>query len=859
LNTAYGTKAIYQMHRLLDVDNWYRYGNHSDGASRCSYINTYQRGVQESCWETVDHPEWETFKWGKAYEGFLTLFNNFGTPAKQWRYTSATDADGRQIQASYWAYVWARSMGSSNIISPYTAKASKMGDYLQLSFFDKYFRRIGAGQAIPGIGYDSAHFLMSGNISWGGALDSPLSWRISSSYCHWAHQNPMAAYVMSSEPAFSPRTAMGKTNWTTSLARQIEFYNWLQSPQGAIAGGATNSWNGAYEAYPAGIAQFHGMAYDWQPVCHDPPGNQWFGFQVRSMERMIEYYYVTGDATAKAIADKWIAWAMYNTRLYSSGTYEVPNTLAWSGQPGAGLSCSIIDYTNDIGVASAYVQCLIYYAAACEKWTGGVNATARDMAGELLDRIWILYRDPIGVACDETRNDYSRFFDVVYIPSGWTGKTGQGATIRTGNTFIDLRPDYRNDVNWTKVQAAHDSGTGVTMKYHRWWAQADYAIANGLYYIYFNGTTSSTPTPATVTPTPSRIATPVVTPTPAPPGIRVECYNQNTAATSNQIYFYLKLINTGTSAITLSDVKMRYYYTIDGVKPQNFYCDFSSVGSANVTGTFVTMATPIADADTYLEVGFLSGAGSLAANGGYVTVQVRIAKIDFSNYIQTNDYSFNPSTSPVTWPKVTAYVSGVLVWGPGTPSTTPTPSPVITPTPVVTPTPSPLITVQFYNGNTMATTNQIYLYFKLINNGTSAITLSDVKMRYYYTIDGVKPQNFYCDVSSVGSANVTGTFVTMAIPITGADTYLEIGFLSGAGSLAANGGYVTVQARIAKIDFSSYTQTNDYSFNPSTSPVTWPKVTAYVSGVLVWGPGIPSTTPTPSPVITPTPVRTASP
>jgi hypothetical protein len=825
LNAAYGTKAVYQMHWLLDVDNWYKYGNHGDSTSRCSYINTYQRGVQESCWETVNHPEWETFKWGKANEGFLTLFNKFGTPARQWRYTSDTDAGGRQIQASYWAHVWASSMGSN--ISPYTAKASKMGDYLQLSFFDKYFRKIGAGQAIPGTGYDSAHFLMSGHISWGGALDSPSSWRISSSHCHWAHQNPMVAYIMANEPAFSPKIAVGKTNWTTSLTRQIELYNWLQSAGGAIAGGVTNSWNGAYEAYPAGIAQFHGMAYDWQPVYHDPPGNQWFGFQVRSMERMIEYYYVTGNAAAKAISDKWIVWAMNNTRLYSSGTYEVPNNLGWSGQPGAGLSCSIIDYTNDIGVASEYAKCLIYYAAACGKWAGGVNDTARDMAGELLDRIWILYRSPNGVACDETRNDYSRFFDVVYIPSNWTGITGQGATVKTGNTFTDLRPNYRNDVNWPKVQAAHDAGTGVTMKYHRWWAQADYAIANGLYYIYFNGTAGSTPTPA-------------VTPTPAPLSIRVECYNQSTAATSNQIYFNLKLVNTGTSTVTLPDVKMRYYYTIDGVKPQNFYCDYSSVGSGNVTGTFVTMANPTADADTYVEVGFSSGAGNLAP-GANTTVLVRITKIDGTNYNQTNDYSFNPS-GPA---KVTAYVSGVLVWGigPGTPSITPTPAPLS-------------IRVECYNQSTAATSNQIYFNLKLVNTGTSTVTLPDVKMRYYYTIDGVKPQNFYCDYSSVGSGNVTGTFVTMANPTADADTYAEVGFSSGAGNLAP-GANTTVLVRITKIDWTNYNQTNDYSFNPS-GPA---KVTAYVSGVLAWGigPGTPSITPTPTPIITSTPVRTPSP
>ena len=519
LNSAYGTKAIYQMHWMLDVDNWYKYGNHADGTSRCSYINTYQRGAHESCWETVNHPEWETFKWGKPGEGFLKLFNDFGTPAAQWRYTSATDADGRQIQASYWAYVWAKGQGKESAISTYTTKAVKLGDYLQLSFFDKYFRKIGT-PGTAGTGYDSCHYLMSWYISWGGATDGSWSWRIGCSHCHWAYQNPLAAYALSTEAAFAPKTATGKTNWTTGLARQVEFYSWLQSSQGAIAGGATNSWNGRYDPFPAGSALFHGMAYDWQPVYHDPPSNQWFGFQVWSMDRMIEYYYVTGNATAKTICDKWCAWAMNNTRLNSDGTYQVPSTLSWSGQPGSSLSCSIVNYTNDIGVTAGYAKCLIYYAAACGKWAGGVNATARDMAGNLLDRIWTLYRDSVGVACDETRTDYSRFFDVVFIPSGWVGTSGQGATIQTGVTFTDLRPNYRSDVNWSKVQAAHDAGTGVTMKYHRWWAETDYAIANGLYYIYFGGTVGPTPIPGgltpVITPTPTTVRTPTPRRTPTP-------------------------------------------------------------------------------------------------------------------------------------------------------------------------------------------------------------------------------------------------------------------------------------------------------------------------------------------------------
>lgn len=156
---------------------------------------------------------------------------------------------------------------------------------------------------------------------------------------------------------------------------------------------------------------------------------------------------------------------------------------------------------------------------------------------------------------------------------------------------------------------------------------------------------------------------PGITPTPGTGNIKVQFFNQSTAATSNQVYLNIKLVNTSTSAINLSTVKLRYYYTVDGAKTQNFYCDYSPLGSANVTGTFVTMPTAKVGADTYLEIGFTSGAGSLAADGS-ATIQARFAKNDWSNYTQTNDYSFNSTaTTYVDWTKVTGYVSEALQWG----------------------------------------------------------------------------------------------------------------------------------------------------------------------------------------------------
>ncbi len=507
LKAAYGSNRFYQMHWLMDVDNWYGYGNHGDGTSRCSYINTYQRGPQESVWETVPHPSWESFNWGAGSNGgFLPIFGTFGTPSKQWRYTSASDADARQIQASYWAYLWAKEQGKESTLSTYTAKAAKMGDYLRYTMFDKYFRPIGVQAAsTAGTGYDSCHYMLSWYTSWGGSTDGSWSWRIGCSHIHQGYQNPVAAYVLSTDAAFTPLSSYGKRDWTTSLQRQIELYQYLQSNEGAIAGGVTNSYNGRYMAYPSGSSTFYKMVYDWQPVYHDPPSNRWFGMQAWGMERMMEYYYLTGDSKVKNLVDKWANWAISNTIVDDNDdSYMIPSDLTWSGQPdtwtgtatnNTNLHCTVSSYTNDVGVAAGLAKALIYYAAAYQKYTGSVHTTAKETAAKLLDRMWNLYRDTIGVACDETRSDYSRFFDEVYIPTSYSGTNAQGATLKNGMTFIDMRPRYKNDPSYQKVVDAHNNGTAPVFKYHRFWAQADIAMANALYYVYLAGTANATATP----------------------------------------------------------------------------------------------------------------------------------------------------------------------------------------------------------------------------------------------------------------------------------------------------------------------------------------------------------------------------
>ncbi|CAL9642050.1 glycoside hydrolase family 48 protein [Streptomyces sp. MPA0124] len=496
LKSAYGTDDVYGMHWLQDVDNTYGYGN-SPGKCEAgpsdtgpSYINTFQRGVQESVWETVPQPTCDAFKYG-GKNGYLDLFTGDSSYAKQWKFTNAPDADARAVQAAYWADIWAGEQGKSDEISATLDKAAKMGDYLRYAMFDKYFKKIGdcvGPTSCPaGNGKDSSHYLLSWYYAWGGAVDTSAgwAWRIGSSHTHGGYQNPLAAYALSTDADLKPKSATGAADWAKSLDRQLEFYRWLQSDEGAIAGGATNSWKGRYATPPAGTPTFYGMYYDEAPVYHDPPSNQWFGFQAWSMERVAEYYQQSGDADAKAVLDKWVDWALSETTVNPDGTFRIPSTLEWSGQPdtwnaaspgdNGDLHVTVADYTNDVGVAAAYAKTLTYYADR----SGDTEAASTAKA--LLDGMWENNQDALGIAVPETRADYNRFDDGVYVPSGWSGTMPNGDTIDASSTFASIRSFYQDDPAWSKIESYLQGGAAPTFTYHRFWAQADIALAMGSY------------------------------------------------------------------------------------------------------------------------------------------------------------------------------------------------------------------------------------------------------------------------------------------------------------------------------------------------------------------------------------------
>ncbi|MDE5792106.1 MAG: cellulose 1,4-beta-cellobiosidase, partial [Oscillospiraceae bacterium] len=340
-----GKGGLYLMHWLGDVDNWYGYG---EGES-FTFINTFQRGEQESCWETVPHPCVEEKKYGTPQKGLKGIFNQDENVTAQYAYTNAPDAEDRAIQGVFDANQWG--VGDASV----SAKAAEMGDELRNNMYDKYYQTISENTSWTNgnAGDNSKHYLMNWYTSWGGALASSgqnWCWQIGCSHAHEFYQNPLAAYalIQDNDLKSGMKSQGAVDDYVKSLERQMEFYLWLQSANGPIAGGATNSYKGRYEAYPAGSSTFYGMMYIAHPVYGDPVSNNWIGNQVWAVQRLAELYYwvkTNGDTTGakpggmsveaalEQILDKWCTWFVNNTILTDDGDYYIPSGLTWSGQP----------------------------------------------------------------------------------------------------------------------------------------------------------------------------------------------------------------------------------------------------------------------------------------------------------------------------------------------------------------------------------------------------------------------------------------------------------------------------------------------------------------------------------------------
>lgn len=315
-------------------------------------------------------------------------------------------------------------------------------------------------------------------------------------------------------------------------------------------------------------------------------------------------------------------------------------------------------------------------------YPGGQSAYRKEVqfriAGPLNTTFWdnsndFSFKGVAANASAATKNPYIPVYDAgvkVYgeLPSGG-GTPGEpqvparpsGLQAVPGNASVAL--------SWTPVSGASSYtvkrslvsggpyttvGTATAAVYN------DSGLTNGVDYYYVVTATNSvgeSTASAQVTAKPREITVPAG-------ALRVQYRTNDTSPGDSQIRSQFRIVNTGTEAIPLSGLKLRYYYTVDGDKPQEFHCDYAQVGSGNVSGTFGKLSTPVALADSYLEISFAAGAGSLAPGADSGEIQVRFNKSDWTNYNESNDYSYGGTQATFAdWDKVTLYRAGTLVWG----------------------------------------------------------------------------------------------------------------------------------------------------------------------------------------------------
>jgi parallel beta-helix repeat protein len=165
-------------------------------------------------------------------------------------------------------------------------------------------------------------------------------------------------------------------------------------------------------------------------------------------------------------------------------------------------------------------------------------------------------------------------------------------------------------------------------------------------------TTSVPATPTFIPPTATNVANP----------LRVQYLPGNIIATINQIQPRFKITNNAASSTALTPLTVRYYFTSDGTSPLIFTCQSAALGCGNITGRFVQMSTPVANANTYLEINFTGG--TIPAHDDSGEIWVRITKTDNSTFRQGNDYSFGATITAYTnWARMPLYQNGVMVWG----------------------------------------------------------------------------------------------------------------------------------------------------------------------------------------------------
>lgn len=298
----------------------------------------------------------------------------------------------------------------------------------------------------------------------------------------------------------------------------------------------------------------------------------------------------------------------------------------------------------------------------------------------------------------------------------------------------------------------------------------------------------------------------------------------NKQVTNNNIKPNLKLFNEGQTSIPYQELTVRYWFTAEQFATINTWVDYAQLGNSKVKMKYVRLDQPRNGADGYIEYSFDSSQGNLTPNANSGPIQSRLAKQTWTNFSESDDYSYAGNSDYANNDHITVYRtkaggSPVLIWGA---------EPPVVPAVLK-------LKVQSENKNNNTGTNTISTYLKVVNEGNVPVDYKDLKIRYWFTAEGTQSLNYYLDYAELGSGKVKGQFTRPTPALSGADTYLELTFDASLGTFYPLSNTGNVQYRIAKADWSNFNETNDYSHKAAAPIADNLKITVYHKDQLVYG------------------------
>ena len=148
--------------------------------------------------------------------------------------------------------------------------------------------------------------------------------------------------------------------------------------------------------------------------------------------------------------------------------------------------------------------------------------------------------------------------------------------------------------------------------------------------------------------------------------VKVQDRSHDNDNPDNTLYALYQVVNTSASTVPLSSLTMRYWFTNENPSdPLEFDCDWAQLNCSNISARFVVLSPARSNANTYVEISFGAGAGSVAAGQNSGEIQTRVHHVNWSNFNTTETYSFisDPSFVYQDTKTVTLYQNGALIWG----------------------------------------------------------------------------------------------------------------------------------------------------------------------------------------------------